>query len=79
MVSSELQRQLPLTTQIQLLKATGLIDDLFISSSLVDIQDLKAAAEVFFATIPRLAVTRCLQLKSPPQTNRLPSERKNAE
>ena len=56
MVSSELQRQLPLTTQIQLLKATGLIDDLFISSSLVDIQDLKAAAEVFFATIPRLAV-----------------------
>ena len=56
MVSSEVQRNLPLTTQIQLLKATGVIDDLFISSSLVDIDDLKAAAASFFGTMPELQV-----------------------
>lgn len=56
MVSSELQRDLPITTQIQVLKATGLIDDIFISSSLVSLEDLTAAAKVFFATMPELEV-----------------------
>lgn len=56
MVSSEVQRDLPLTTQIQLLKMTGLIDDIIISSSLVSLEDLQAAARIFFANLPELAV-----------------------
>lgn len=56
MVSSEVQRTLPITTQVQLLKATGQIDDIFISSSFISLEDLQAVAEIFFATIPALQV-----------------------
>lgn len=56
MVSSEVQRDLPISTQIQILKATGLIDDIFISSSLISSQDLREAGAVFFATMPELKV-----------------------
>lgn len=56
MVSTEVQRQMPLTSQIKLLKMTGMIDDIIISSSLVSESDLKEAWQAFQSPVPELGL-----------------------
>ncbi|MCM0599678.1 DUF871 domain-containing protein [Periweissella fabalis] len=47
MVTAECERTMDFATQVRFLKATNLIDDIIISSSLVNDKDLKLASEVF--------------------------------
>ena len=56
MVSTEVQRNLSITSQAQLLKMTGYIDDLFISSSLVAKEELEAVYKIFHTNKPVLTV-----------------------
>ncbi|MGG6796218.1 UNVERIFIED_CONTAM: DUF871 domain-containing protein [Streptococcus canis] len=56
MVSTEIQRQMPIFSQIQLLKLTGVIDDIFISSSLVSEDDLKIVSQAFHQPLPQLPI-----------------------
>ncbi len=56
MVSTEVQRQMSIFSQIQLLKLTGVIDDIFISSSLVSEEDLKIVAQAFHQSLPQIPV-----------------------
>ncbi|MCM0582049.1 DUF871 domain-containing protein [Weissella diestrammenae] len=57
MVSAEIQRMMPISTQVRWLKMLGVIDDILIASSLVDIEDLKAVASAYFEPLPSLTVT----------------------
>ncbi|WP_249628672.1 DUF871 domain-containing protein [Streptococcus uberis] len=52
MVSAELQRDMSLTAQVSLLKMTGLIDDILLSSSLLSEKDLKEVADAFKQSLP---------------------------
>ncbi|EGE53862.1 DUF871 domain-containing protein [Streptococcus parauberis] len=56
MVSAEIQRDMSLAAQVSLLKMTGYIDDILISSSLLTEEDLKTVAESFKASLPILPV-----------------------
>lgn len=56
MVSTEIQRQLPITEQVQLLKMTDVIDDIIISSSFLPKEELAAVYHVFYSSVPMLSV-----------------------
>ncbi|KHD46091.1 DUF871 domain-containing protein [Streptococcus hongkongensis] len=56
MVSAEIQREMSLAAQVSLLKMTGYIDDMLISSSLLSEEDLRTVAESFKASLPILPV-----------------------
>lgn len=56
MVTTEIQRDMSLTSQIHLLKLSGLIDDIFISSSLVSQNDLEDAWQAFTAPVPEFLI-----------------------
>lgn len=56
MVSTEIQRQMPVESQVQLLKMTGVIDDIIISSSLVSEEELKKVYDTFHSSFSILPV-----------------------
>lgn len=56
MVSMEAQRQMSPTSQVQLLKQLNVIDNLFISSSLLDVEELEAIRDAYLTPYPVLEV-----------------------
>ncbi|MEQ9764330.1 MupG family TIM beta-alpha barrel fold protein [Streptococcus sp. ZJ151] len=56
MVSTEVQRDMSIFSQVQLLKLMGVIDDIIISSSLVSEEDLKTVSKAFYQSLPQLPV-----------------------
>ncbi|MGV3011185.1 DUF871 domain-containing protein [Streptococcus thoraltensis] len=56
MVSTEVQRNMSIFSQVQLLKLMGVIDDIIISSSLVSEEDLKMVSKAFYQSLPQLPV-----------------------
>lgn len=57
MVSMEVQRHMSPSSQVQLLKQLHVIDNLFISSSLLDATELKAIRDAYLTPYPVLEVT----------------------
>ncbi|MEX2805546.1 DUF871 domain-containing protein [Streptococcus sp. H31] len=57
LVSAECQRQLSPEAQVQLLLATQLIDDIFVASSLLPVDELQKIYDSFVSAVPRLKVT----------------------
>lgn len=56
MVSTEMQRRLSITAQVQLLKMTNAIDDIIVSSSLVPREELMAVYRAFYSSVPMLSI-----------------------
>ncbi|SUN62373.1 outer membrane protein [Streptococcus dysgalactiae subsp. equisimilis] len=56
MVSTEIQREMSIFSQVQLLKLTGVIDDIFIASSVVSKTDLEAVSKAFNQSMPQLPI-----------------------
>ncbi|WP_295002913.1 MupG family TIM beta-alpha barrel fold protein [uncultured Streptococcus sp.] len=56
MVSAEIQRQMPITSQVQLLKMSGVIDDIIISSAFHSKDELEAISHIYHSPVPVLPV-----------------------
>ncbi|MDR3189773.1 MAG: MupG family TIM beta-alpha barrel fold protein [Lactobacillaceae bacterium] len=56
MVTTEIQRTMPIASQVRYLKAVGVIDDILIASSQVSEADLKAVAAAFYEPVTGLTV-----------------------
>ncbi|MBZ5969253.1 DUF871 domain-containing protein [Leuconostoc gasicomitatum] len=57
MVSMEIQRDMSAASQVQLIKQTNLIDNIYISSSLLELEELSAIKAAFLSPYPVLEVS----------------------